>query len=128
MNVAITFQAHLLNQPMKQLKILCFLLLPSCICMQALAQPVFRWDVKTLTDNSGIDWNAKLATAKHATYASIEGLTVNNVQFASCTDVGLNSRRSDEKRVVRMKVRIISVKTEGNDNDYHVVMQSLTDT
>jgi hypothetical protein len=89
--------------------------------------PVFRWDVKTLTDNSGIDWQAKLESAHHARLASIEGLTKKDIQFKSCHDVGHNTRRTDELRVVKLKVRLWEVKREP-DNDYHVVLQSLTDS
>lgn len=87
---------------------------------------VFRWDVKTLTDSSGINWVQEVEKTHHRRYASIEGLTVKEEQFTSCHDVGLNSRREDEERVVKMKVRLIKVKVEANDNDYHIVIQSLT--
>jgi hypothetical protein len=90
--------------------------------------PVFRWDVKTLTDNSGIDWMAELGKAKHRPYASIEALTTQPIQFNSCHDVGTNSRRGDEKRVVRLKVCLVQVKKETNDNDFHIVIQSLTNS
>lgn len=88
----------------------------------------FRWDVKTLTDSSGIDWEGEIAKTVHRRYTSIEGLTVKEEQFHSCQSVGLNSRREDERRVVKMKVRLIEVKKEANDNDYHIVIQSLTDS
>ena len=87
---------------------------------------VFRWDVKTLTDSSGIDWVQEIAKTLHRRYATIEGLTVKDEQFSSCHDVGANSRREDERRVVKMKVRLIRVKKEANDDDYHIVIQSLT--
>lgn len=92
------------------------------------SQPVFRWDVKTLTDSSGIDWMNKLQKANHNKYASIEGLTVKPVQFSNCFSAKKNTRRSDEKRVVKLKIRLIKIKIESNDNDYHIVLQSLTDT
>ncbi|HEY2728109.1 MAG TPA: hypothetical protein VGI61_13110 [Parafilimonas sp.] len=70
----------------------------------------------------------KLATAKHGRFATIEGLTTRVVQFTGCHDVGLSSRRSDEKRVVKLKVKLIKVKKESNDSDYHIVIQSLTNS
>ena len=104
------------------------LIIGICFCTQHTfpQHPVFRWDVKTLTDNSGINWPAKLASAHHSRLASIEGLTTKDVQFNSCHDVGHDTRRSDEQRVVKLKVRLLKVKSEANDNDYHIVIQSLT--
>jgi hypothetical protein len=90
--------------------------------------PVFRWDVKTLTDSSGIDWMSELEKVKNKHFASIEGLTKKPVQFNSCHDVGSNTRRFDEKRVVKLKVRLIKVKKETNDNDFHIVIESLTNS
>ena len=107
---------------------------PSCLFIfisllaSSLSAQTFRWDVKTLTDNSGIDWMQKIETAKQAHYASIEGLTTKQIQYNSCSNQGSNTRRSDEKRVVKLRVRLIKIKKEGNDNDYHIVMQSLKDT
>jgi hypothetical protein len=91
------------------------------------AQPVFRWDVKTLTDSSGIDWLHRLELAKDNHFATIEGLTTKPIAFNSCTSRAKNTRRYDEKRVVRLSVRLIKIKSEANDEDYHIVIQSLTD-
>ncbi|MEP7169639.1 MAG: hypothetical protein ABI855_09750 [Bacteroidota bacterium] len=91
------------------------------------AQPVFRWDVKTLTDSSGIDWLHRLELAKDNRLASIEGLTTKPIAFNGCTSHAKNTRRSDEKRVVKLLIRLIKVKSESNDEDYHIVIQSLTD-
>lgn len=87
----------------------------------------FRWDVKTLTDDSGIDWLNKLENARDNRLATIEGLTTKTNPFF-CNFTGRNTRRSDEKRVVRIKVRLIEIKTESNDKDYHIVIQSLTNS
>ena len=105
-----------------------FLLILFLTGFPSLAQPVFRWDVKTLTDSSGIDWLQKLEDTRDNALASIEGLTKKPIAFSSCHNVGKNTRRSDEKRVVRMKIKLVKVKKEDNDNDYHIVMQSLTNS
>lgn len=88
--------------------------------------PIFRWDVKTLTDNSGIDWMLQLEKTKNGRLASIEGLTKKAIQFTNCGLKTKNTRRSDEKRVVKLRVKLVKVKRETNDNDYHIVIQSLT--
>lgn len=101
------------------------------ICIFSFAPPQapkFRWDVKTLTDDSGIDWMMELQKARDNKLASIEGLTKKGVQYNSCTNIGKNTRRPDEKRVVKLKIRLIEVKKEDNDGDYHVVMQSVTNS
>jgi hypothetical protein len=77
--------------------------------------PVFRWDVKTLTDSSGVDRRDELEKVKSKHFASIEGLTKKPVQFNSCYEVGNNTRRFDGKRVVKLKVCLIRVKKETND-------------
>ena len=99
------------------------LLIAFLLSYSAFAQS-FRWDVKTLTDDSGIDWLHKLENARDNRLATIEGLTTKPNPFY-CNFTGTNTRRSDEKRVVRMKVRLIEIKSESNDKDYHIVIQSL---
>lgn len=101
--------------------------IPTLFLFNFFNPPVFRWDVKTLTDDSGIDWMQKLENAKHAHFATIEGLTTKPIQFTNCLSHDKNTRRSDEKRVVKLKIRLIKMKKESNDNDYHIVIQSLTD-
>ena len=109
---------------MRRITVLTLLIL---IGVAGVAQrPVFRWDVKTATDSSGIDWVQKLEDARDNHFATIEGLTKKKIAFNSCHDVGKNTRRPDEKRVVRMRIKLIKVKKEANDDDYHIVMQSLT--
>jgi hypothetical protein len=85
----------------------------------------FRWDVKTLTDDSNVDWQESLDRTRLGRFATIEGLTTKATQYSSCHSVGKNSRRADEKRIVKLRVRLIKVKKEDNDNDYHIVLQSL---
>jgi len=106
-------------------KYLFFVFLTS-ISFNSFSQPVFRWDVKTLTDQSGIDWVQQLQNAKQGPYATIEALTTKPVQFTSCNNKAKNTRRNDELRVVKLNVKLVQVKTESNDNDYHIVIQSLT--
>lgn len=90
-----------------------FLLAFITLSCGAFAQhPVFRWDVKLLIDASGIDWAKELIKAKQDSLARMEELTEGTIRFRSCHDVGRNSRKEDEMKVVKLRVRLIKVKRE----------------
>lgn len=102
------------------------LLISNGSSVNAQSPPEFRWDVKSLTDHSGIDWLAALEKARASKYTRLEYLTVGKAKFTNCNFADPNSRRDDEKRVVKLRVKLLKVKIEESTGVYHLVLQSLT--
>jgi hypothetical protein len=81
----------------------------------------WRWDVKTLTDNSGIKWFT-LAPHKTTIEQLIATLPPKTLSTANKTDAKL-PRLASEKKLVKITVYVTEIKNE-KDRDLHFVLES----
>jgi hypothetical protein len=81
----------------------------------------FRWDVKTLTDNNGIDLLSR--SPLDSTISQLVSVRPPVRTFVLSKKDGQLPRFSTEKYIVRVIAYIEKIKIQG-DRDYHVVLRS----
>jgi hypothetical protein len=105
--------------------LLSLLLATNYSLLNAQSPPEFRWDVKSLSDDSGIDWLGALEKARTSKYTRPEYLLAGKAKFNDCSYSVPNSRREDESQVVKLKLKLLKVKKDEISGVYHLVLQSL---
>jgi hypothetical protein len=88
----------------------------------------WRWSVKTLTDNSGIDWFS-LTPTPITIHTLIKQKPPKKLSTTSATDTKLKrypgtAADGGESELVTMDVYIYRIKTTEGDHDYHLLLSS----
>ena len=86
----------------------------------------WRWDVKTLTDDSGIDWDNE--TPRHA---SLDELTYNSTMAFEPVEMDRQhakmERMGSEKEILELSCYVYDVKIDYKDGEYHLFLSSRKD-
>ena len=78
----------------------------------------YRWYVKTLTDNQGVEVFNLAATPSTLSNLITESRAVPDHEHDS------RLRYKDEHRKVRLEVTLYKIKEEANDHDFHIILKA----